>query len=149
MNNKDIKILENILENNSAEDILNEIENFSFNKQKNIDYIPYNSNELIVEMARINKRDSGPNALFPFNKFDIHIWSNDHAPAHFHVMSEGWDISFNINSGNLYRINKKGTNERIYTYIINNIKKWLNSECATLKNITNKENALNIWDSLH
>ena len=37
MNNKDIKILENILENNSVEDILNEIENFSFDKQKNME----------------------------------------------------------------------------------------------------------------
>ena len=53
------------------------------------------NNETLVEMARINLKEIG-SVPFPTNKFDIKIWSNDHNPPHFHVICEGWNISFTI-----------------------------------------------------
>lgn len=58
----------------------------------------------IVEMTRLNKREMG-NVPFPYNKFNIRIWSNDHNPPHFHVIAEGWDVSFLIENGEEYRVN--------------------------------------------
>ena len=68
---------------------------------------------------------------------------------HFHVLSEGWDISFTIVSGELYRINRLGDNKKIYKYIVSNVKKWLNSESAIAAPFTNAQNAKIVWRQLH
>ena len=54
--------------------------------------------ETFVEMARINLKEVG-SVPFPTNKFEIKIWSNNHNPPHFHVICEGWNISFTIEDG--------------------------------------------------
>ena len=47
--------------------------------------------EPLVEMSRINTNESN---IFPYNKFEVKIWSNDHEPPHFHVICDGWNLSF-------------------------------------------------------
>lgn len=111
----------------------------------------YNSLEntsTIEEIARINKKESG-NSIFPYNIFNVHIWSNDHNPPHFHVESNGWDLSFLIESGDFYKLNSSGNDKQTYNYIIKNVKKWLNMTCAVQPKLTNKENAELQWESLH
>lgn len=102
----------------------------------------------IIEMARLNKRDNGA-VPFPYNKFEIKIWSNDHNPPHFHVKSEGWDISFLIENGEVYKVNLIGSNSCLYTYIVKNIPIWLNMHSNTDKNLTNKKIAENTWDLIN
>ena len=63
------------------------------------------SNTLLVEMARINTNDGG---LSPFNSFEVKIWSNDHNPPHFHIIKDGWDVSFLIDDGEMLEIKTQG-----------------------------------------
>lgn len=100
----------------------------------------------VVEMSRLNKRSVGA-VPFPYNKFDIRIWSDDHDPPHFHVLAEGWDISFLIENGNVYRVNTTGKNSIMYNYIVKNVPIWLNMSCTARKDLSNKEYATLIWDS--
>ena len=99
----------------------------------------------IVEMSKLNSRDRGA-VPFPSDKFIIRIWSNDHNPPHFHVVAEGWDISFLIENGEVYRTNKVGKSSSMYNYIIKNIPKWLQMRHIGSKD-TNQVFAYNIWDS--
>lgn len=99
----------------------------------------------IIEMARLNKREIG-NVPFPYNKFDIRIWSNDHNPPHFHVISEGWDISFLIENGEEYRVNTHSNDSKIYSYIIKNIKPWLRMKNFKHPYMTNQEYAMEVWE---
>ena len=103
---------------------------------------------LIVEMARINKNENGK-CIFPYDSWEIRIWGNDHNPPHFHVIRDGWDVEFLIETGELYRIKSEGRNKQIYKYILSNIKNWLNSTCFAQKKITNQENAMLHWESMH
>lgn len=99
----------------------------------------------IVEMARLNKREIG-NVPFPYNKFDIRIWSNDHNPPHFHVIAEGWDISFLIENGEEYRVNTHSNDSKIYSYIVKNIKPWLQMKNFKHSYMTNQEYAMEVWE---
>ncbi len=113
--------------------------------------MPYQINTqsgMITEMARINTKESG-NCIFPYNAFNVHIWSNDHEPPHFHVESNGWNISFLISNGEVYKINNAGNDRRTYKYILNNVKSWLSSQSAIIPQITNQQNAIAIWQQLH
>lgn len=107
---------------------------------------PQLNSNLINEMARINTDESH---LFPYNSYLIQIWSNDHNPPHFHILREDWDVSFFIDSGDLYKVNNFGKNEKIYNYMIKNVKEWLSKKCAVLPIITNQQNANVIWKQLH
>lgn len=104
--------------------------------------------ETLVEMARINLKeiDSVP---FPTNKFEIKIWSNDHNPPHFHVISEGWNISFTIEDGRELEVKKIGRNSSIYNYIVKNVPIWLDMPCKIAPKISNRENASIQWQQLH
>lgn len=106
------------------------------------------NNEPLVEMAHLNKNEYGA-VPFPSNKFDIRIWSDGHNPPHFHVIAEGWDISFHIESGKVYRINTYGGSSKMYNYIIKNIPIWLQMKSKAFPNTTNLEAAIGIWSSLH
>lgn len=33
--------------------------------------------------------------------FDVHIWSNDYNPPHFHILKDDWDVEFFIKTGDL------------------------------------------------
>lgn len=103
--------------------------------------------EPLFEMARINVREAG-NGLFPYNKWELKVWSNDHTP-HFHVIADGWDVSFKIDNGELLVVNRKGSNDTIYQYMITNIPKWLEAPAAILPKITNRENAQMQWEQIH
>ena len=105
-------------------------------------------NEMVVEMARINKRENG-NCIFPYNSFNVHIWSNDHNPPHFHVESDEWNVSLLIESGEVLEIKNEGKNKQILNYIVKNAKDWLKQPCAILPTITNQENAMLQWEQLH
>ena len=100
------------------------------------------------EMARINTKEDGSN-IFPYNAFNVHILSTDHKLPHFHVLSNGWNISFYISNGELYKINKEGKDSKTYKYIIENVKIWLISKCAIIPQITNQQNGIAIWEQLH
>lgn len=124
-----------IIEKGSNEVILN-------NDRKNLQL----KKEMIVEMARINMKESN---IFPFNKFEVKIWSNDHTPPHFHIKSDGWNISYVIETGEQLEILEKGEKKSVYKYISNNVNKWLNNKCALIPQITNRENAMAQWIQLH
>lgn len=104
--------------------------------------------KMITEMARINKKESGK-GIFPYNSFVVRIWSNDHEPSHFHVEKDGWDIAFMIADGELYKVERSGKDEQIYSYVLSNVKEWLKSKSAIIPSITNQQNALSIWEQLH
>jgi hypothetical protein len=115
----------------------------------NYDETPFNTHtEPLFEMARINVREAG-NGLFPYNKWELKVWSNDHTPPHFHVIADGWDVSFKIDSGELLVVNRKGRNTTIYQYMITNIPKWLEAPAAIMPKITNRENAQMQWEQIH
>lgn len=102
----------------------------------------------LVEMARINLKNYG-NTPFPSNKFEIKMWSNDHNPPHFHVLYDGWNISFNINNGKELNVEEIGRHSSDYNYIVKNVPIWLDMECAIQPKITNRENAIIQWEQIH
>ena len=111
------------------------------------DYIVLNDMSL-MEMAKINTKEFY--GFFPYNKFDIRIWSNDHNPPHFHVISNGWNIVVDIMSGNILKVETKNTKDsQMYSYIEKHIKEWLNIPWAKNKSISNRENALDVWEENH
>lgn len=97
-------------------------------------------------MARVNCDEFY--GLFPENKFDIKVRSNDHYPPHFHVLSQGWNISFYIETGELYRYNEIGKDRHLASYIIKNIKEWLKSKSARYPDKTNHDVVLELWNEI-
>lgn len=104
--------------------------------------------EALVEIARINLKEIG-NVLFPTNKFEIKIWSNDRNPPHFHVICEGWNISFTIEDGRELEVKNIGSHSSTYNYIVKNIPIWLDMPCKIAPKISNRENAFIQWQQLH
>ena len=102
--------------------------------------------ETLVEIAHINLKEIG-NVPFPTNKFEIKIWSNDHNPPHFHVICEGWNISFTIEDGRELEV--KNIGNHTYNYIVKNIPIWLDMPCKIAPKISNRENAVIQWQQLH
>lgn len=104
----------------------------------------------IEEMAKLNLHDTGA-VPFPYNKFDIRIWSNDHNPPHFHVIDKetGWEITINIETGQLISTKRVGNSSNIYRYILKNIPIWLKMKSLENKSMTNQENAMTIWNKNH
>ncbi|MGN0993017.1 MAG: hypothetical protein ACI4PE_03765 [Bacilli bacterium] len=138
-------INENTLRKIVRENIENILNEESALALKYYDEPQLNAN-LINEIARINTDESH---LFPYNSYLIQIWSNGHNPPHFNILREDWDVAFFIESGDLYKVNKFGKNEKIYNYMIKNVKEWLSKKCAILPIITNQQNANAIWKQLH
>ena len=108
-------------------------------------YIKENYANSLNEMARVNVKEFA--GYFPCNKFNIKIWSNDHNPPHFHVLSDGWDIVVEINTGNILKTKVIGKDSKVYSYVEKNIKNWLDDKSAINKKLTNKESAQFLWDS--
>lgn len=104
--------------------------------------------EMITEKARINTKEA-QGSIFPYQDYDVRIWSNDHEPAHFHIVTEDWDVSFLIADGSLYKVNAEGKKKKTLSYMCNKVVKWLNSPCAVLPVITNQQNAQLQWIQLH
>ena len=99
-----------------------------------------------MDIARINTNETN---IFPYNAFEVKMWSNDHEPPHFHVISDGWNISFLVENGEFDKVESRGKNELVYNYICANVKEWLNSKCSIQPKLTNKENAITIWQQIH
>ena len=106
------------------------------------------NNETLVEMARINLKEIG-SVPFPTNKFEIKMWSDDHNPPHFHVICEGWNISFTIEDGRELEVKNFGNHLSTYNYIVKNIPIWLDMPCKIAPKISNRENAFIQWQQLH
>ena len=104
--------------------------------------------ETLVEMARINLKEIG-SVPFPTNKFEIKMWSDDHNPPHFHVICEGWNISFTIEDGRELEVKNIGNHSSTYNYIVKNIPIWLDMPCKNAPKISNTENAFLQWQQLH
>ncbi len=102
----------------------------------------------IDEMARINVKEP-KGSIFPYDDYDVHIWSNDHEPAHLHIITSDWDVEFYISTGELYKIKKYGKKQKVLTYMCENLPKWLSQPCAALPSITNQQNANLQWLQLH
>ena len=109
----------------------------------------YDEPEPLVEMARINMKESGKGSIFPFNAWEVKIWSDDHEPPHFHIKRNKWNVSFNIETGEIMEILSQGTEKNVYDYMIANVSSWLDSPCAILPQITNRQNAMLQWVQLH
>lgn len=106
-------------------------------------YIKENYPNSLNEMSRINVKEFY--GLFPSNKFEIKIWSNDHNPPHFHVISNGWNIVVEISTGNILKTKSIGKDSKIYKYVEEHIKDWLNTNNVIYKTQTNQEVAYNTW----
>lgn len=87
--------------------------------------------------------------IFPYNKYEVKIWSNDYTPPHFHIKSDGWNISYIIETGDQLEVLERGEKESVYKYISNYVNKWLDSKCALIPQITNRDNAMAQWIQLH
>lgn len=116
--------------------------NVVLNDEKNLQL----NKSLIVEMARINMKE---NNIFPYNKYEIKIWSNDHTPPHFRIKSDGWNISYEIETGKEIEVIEEGEKKSVYKYITKNVNKWLDNKCALIPQISNRENATAQWIQLH
>lgn len=104
--------------------------------------------ERICDMARVNKLET--NGLFPYNSWEIKIWSNDHKPAHVHVKKDGWNVLFTIEDGNLYDIQRRGNKDSDLDYMVKNINEWFESPNVLTKGrLTNREQAMVLWESLN
>lgn len=103
---------------------------------------------MINEMARINKKETG-RCLFPYNTWELKIWSNDHTPPHFHIICDGWNVSYKIEDGNMLQIEGKGKNDSILDYMEQHVKEWLSTKCFVQPKLTNQENAMLQWEQLH
>lgn len=102
----------------------------------------------IVDMARINKEENCK-GVFPYSTWEVKMWSNDHNPPHFHIIRDGWNVSFLIEDGSIFEVKTKGAEKNIFDYMCKNVNKWLDSKCFIEDSITNKKNALNVWNQIH
>jgi hypothetical protein len=113
----------------------------------NLQPSPVSQDGMLVEMAQINKREQA-DGIFPYISYKVQIWSDDHTPPHFHVLSDGCSVSLTIPDGEIYRVASVGK-KSTYNYIVANAKAWLNCPCTTQPKLTNRENANPPRDSIH
>ena len=108
----------------------------------------FNANRnYINEMPRINKKETD-RCIFPYNTWKIEILSNDHTPPHFHIISDGWNVSYKIEDGNMLQIEGIGKNGSIFDYMEQHVKEWLATKCFVQPKLTNQENAMLLWQQI-
>ena len=108
----------------------------------------FNANRnYINEMPRINKKETD-RCIFPYNTWKIEILSNGHTPPHFHIISDGWNVSYKIEDGNMLQIEGIGKNDSIFDYMEKHVKEWLNTKCFVQPKLTNQENAMLLWQQI-
>lgn len=103
--------------------------------------------DLLVEYQQINVDESN-NAIFPYNKFVVSIYSDDHWPPHFHVEGNGWNVSMTIWKGEVLQAKGHGT-QADYNYIAQNAVKWLNTRSSINKRKSNRQIAIITWNKMH
>ena len=101
----------------------------------------------INEMSRINKKETD-RCIFPYNAWKIEIFSNDHAQPHFNIISDGWNVSYKIEDGNMLQIEGIGKNDSIFDYMEKHVKEWLSTKCFAQPKLTNQENAMLLWQQI-
>ena len=144
MSKKTIKLTENQLTEATKESLKNVL-----NEDFSIDLNSPEEAEPILEMAHINSNETGNRSIFPFNSWEVKIWSDDHNPPHFHIKREGWNVSYDIETGERIEVLSKGDKSNIFDYMESNVKRWLDSPSSILPQITNRENARAQWIQLH
>lgn len=127
---------------------LNQIVKETINEFQSANINERDDRDVLVEMARINKNETGK-CIFPYNKWEVKIWSFDHNPPHFHIRCDRWNVSFVIENGNVLEVLEKGDDKQVYEYMVANADKWLSSKCFAQPKLTNRENAQLIWEQLH
>lgn len=100
----------------------------------------------MVEIARINLRERN---IFPYEEYEVRVWSDGLIPPHFHVKSGGWDVTFSIETGKELEVLESGEDPAVYHYISTHVNEWLDGRCALIPKITNRENAMGQWVQLH
>lgn len=88
---------------------------------------------------------------FPENKFEISIWKNESNPPRLLVVSKNnaWAMKFSIALGEMLQCNSSGNDIELFKYIRKYLPIWLEMKCFENEDITNKENAINIWKKYH
>lgn len=88
---------------------------------------------------------------FPETEFEISIWKTESNPPRLLVISkkDGWAMKFSINLGEMLQCNSGGNDTEIFKYIRKYLPIWLEMTCFEDEDITNKENAINIWKKFH
>lgn len=110
--------------------------------------IPLNRLFAVNETATINKQENGM-SLFPNNLCSIAVHNKEHNPPHIHIMMNGWGVCIEMESGEVCRIKRKGKKKSDISYIISNIKEWLDSTRIGHTNQTNREFSLEIRDTMN
>ena len=87
-------------------------------------------------MPRINKKETD-RCIFPYNTWKIEILSNDHTPPHFHIISDGWNVSYKIEDGNMLQIEGIGKNDSIFDYKKKKVKEYNKSRKCNASMTTN------------
>ena len=101
-----------------------------------------------LDIARLNKRD-GEGDIFPYDKWQLIMRSDDSEPPNFHIISEGWDAIFSVESGELIRAITEGDNREVLDYMIANAHQWLECENKFYTALSNREAAKLMWLQLH
>lgn len=101
-----------------------------------------------LDIARLNKRD-GEGDIFPYDKWQLIMRSDDAEPPHFHIIREGWNVTFSIESGKLIKVLANGNDQSHLNYMIQNALQWLNSSSRFYPHISNRHAATLMWDQLH
>lgn len=88
---------------------------------------------------------------FPENKFEISIWKTESNPPRLLVVSkkDAWAMKFSIALGEMLQCNSIGNDIEIFKYIRKYLPIWLEMKSFDNEDITNKENAINIWKKYH
>ena len=106
------------------------------------------NNKVVKEKARVNLRETRVD-IFPYEEYQVYIMSDDSEPPHLHIVKEGWDVTFLIETGALHKIYTQGQNVSTYDYMLNNVGRWLDKQCSIMPKITNRECAAAVWLQLH
>ena len=86
--------------------------------------------EPLLEMARINKKETGRCIFFFF-------------------ICNGWNVSYVIEDGRRLDILSEGSEKNIFDYMEANVQEWLSSKCFVQPKLTNRENAMLQWEQIH
>lgn len=101
--------------------------------------------EMLNEMVRINIDEN--NGEFPYNKYEISVHSNDHEPAHFHIITSEFDIKFYISTGEVFE--KSAEKVEIGKKLEPKVKRWLKQKSASEPEISNKKVCMLAWRMTH
>lgn len=86
---------------------------------------------------------------WPETPISMEIYGEDNNPPQVHVISKDWDITFNIENGNINTIISKGKNIDVLDYAKENIKEWFDEKSCLNNNLTNQQTSLIVWNVLH